>query len=1030
MTADYPNFVTDYPRLNILWILFSAALVFVMQAGFLCLESGLVRSKNSINVAAKNMADFTISSAIFWLVGFAIMFGDSYSGLFGTTGFGFGNGASPLQIAIFLFQMMFCGTAATLVSGAVAERMNFFGYVLITITLSLLIYPIVGHWAWAGLLSGEPVGWLETRGFVDFAGSTVVHSVGGWVALAAVLVIGPRVGRYDVADRRIPGSNLPMAALGAMLIWFGWFGFNGGSTLAWGDKVPMILLNTCIAAIWGGIAATLLKYVHRGYVDVTQIINGVLGGLVAVTASCHAVEPGQAAIIGIVGGCVVIGGDALLNRLQIDDAVGVIPVHLFAGIWGTLAVAIFANSAVLDTGLSTTQQLASQLTGIFAVAVYAFGTAYLMFRLINQIYPLRVSEQSETIGLNVSEHRVSTEVFDLLAAMHHQQEASEFSIRVPAEPFTEVGQIALQYNRVIDKVNEEIQQRDDAFLAFRHSEYRNGAILDAAMDCIITINDRGEILQFNSAAENCFGVSSTQMMGQVFFKSVIDEEDKYKLAMQSLSQGFSASEGLLLKHQNVIELKRHDQQTFPAELVVTQSSDEQHAQVEYTLHIRDITQQIKMQNRLQTLAYNDPLTGLYNRTYFMENLEHRIRHHQQVPGMVALLFLDLDQFKKINDTLGHKTGDELLCEIANRLTAITRSVDLVSRWGGDEFVVVFSGQISADGVANKAERILEAMRAPVLLSAHKLTVLTSIGIALSDQGEINADRLLQHADMAMYAAKQNGRNMYRMFTPEMEQTAHQNFKFEAALPEAIADNQFYLHYQPKVTCDTSEIIGFEALIRWQHPQYGFISPGDFIPIIDDSSLINDVGEWVLTEVVRQLVEWRKLGYSLLPVAVNISGHHLHSPTLVPFVNKITSDNDIPGSLIELEITEGVLTGDTDQSIAAMQALKTTHIKLSIDDFGTGYSSLSYLKKFPVDILKIDRAFITECDSNQEDGAICHAIITLAKSLGLQIVAEGVETKEQLQFLKQHDCDVYQGYYFSRPVAAEFIPALLEQGEIP
>ena len=244
----------------------------------------------------------------------------------------------------------------------------------------------------------------------------------------------------------------------------------------------------------------------------------------------------------------------------------------------------------------------------------------------------------------------------------------------------------------------------------------------------------------------------------------------------------------------------------------------------------------------------------------------------------------------------------------------------------------------------------------------------------------------------------------------------------------MADNQFFLHYQPKVTCDTNEITGFEALIRWQHPEYGFISPGDFIPVIDDSSLINDVGEWVITEVVRQLVEWRKQGYRLLPVAVNISGNHLHSPSLVPFINRITDTHNIAGSLIEVEITEGVLTGNTEQSIAALKALKSTHIKLAIDDFGTGYSSLSYLKKFPVNVLKIDRTFIIECASNSADAAICKTIITLAKSLGLQIVAEGVETAEQLRFLKQHDCDLHQGYYFSRPVAAEFIPALLQQSE--
>ena len=275
-------------------------------------------------------------------------------------------------------------------------------------------------------------------------------------------------GRYDVEGGGIPGSNLPMAALGCLLIWFGLFGFNGGSTLAWNDTVPAILLNTFIAAIFGRIAATSLKFLQQKYLDVSHMINGLLGGLV----------------VGV--------GDSVLNRLRIDDAVGVIPVHLFAGIWGTIAVALLADSQVLANGLTAMQQLQSQLVGIGTVGLYSFGMAYLLFRLINRCYPLRVNEQSELIGLNVTEHRVSTEVYDLLSTMHRQQGDADLSTRVPVEPFTEVGQIAQQYNRVIDKVNDKTQQRDDAYLAFKQSEYRTGAIVEAAMDCIVTINHRGD----------------------------------------------------------------------------------------------------------------------------------------------------------------------------------------------------------------------------------------------------------------------------------------------------------------------------------------------------------------------------------------------------------------------------------------------------------------------------------------------------------------------------------------------------------
>ena len=995
-----------------------------MQAGFLCLESGLVRSKNSINVAAKNISDFIVSGTLFWAAGFALMFGDSIGGWFGSSGFFMGDGESPRLISIFLFQMMFCSTAATLVSGAVAERMSYLGYLVCTVTIALFIYPLVGHWAWAGAISGTPTGWLE-RGFVDFAGSTVVHSVGGWVALAALVVIGPRIGRYEQGKQRIPGSNLPMAVLGAMLIWFGWFGFNGGSTLAWNDAVPTILLNTCIASFLGGIGATALKYKTEGYIDVSNIINGTLAGLVAITASCHAVSVNNAALIGFIGGIIALFGERWLERLKIDDAIGVVPVHLFAGIWGTLAVAIFGKPEILANGLSTFQQLQSQLLGIGITGAYSFFTAFTLFTLINRYYPLRVSEEAERNGLNIAEHRVSTEVFDLLSSMNQQQQFANFSSPVPVEPFTEIGQIAQQYNHVIERVNREIQQRDESFTAFKHSEFYKGAILDAAMDSIITINDRGEILAFNPSAEKCFGIGVKQVLGVNFFELFMSDGER-KTALQSLAHGFSASEGLILKRRNITRLQRLDKELFPAEVVITITTDRVSRHCEYALHIRDITQQIKLQNRLKSLAYSDSLTGLYNRTYFMNNLEKRLRFHQQTAGSVVLLFLDLDQFKKINDTMGHKTGDALLCEIAQRLSTVTRDVDLVARWGGDEFVVVMSGAISSKSGVAKAEDILQIMRQPVDLGEQQLTVLSSIGIALSENGQIDAEQLLQHADLAMYKAKQSGRNTFRLFTDDMEQTVRQRFKLEVALPDAIAKNQFFLHYQPKADCYTNKIIGFEALLRWQHPEYGLIPPGDFISIIDEDNLVIEIGEWVLNEACRQLAEWRQQGLPALPVAVNISGHHLHSPSLLPCVKQIMNAHAIESELIEIEITEGVLTSNTEQSIAVMSALKTLGIKLSVDDFGTGYSSLSYLKNFPIDILKIDQTFVRDAASNIEDGAICKAIISLAKSLDLQIIAEGVETPEQLAFLQQETCHSYQGYLFSRPVPAHEIPHLLSQ----
>jgi ammonium transporter, Amt family len=1006
--------------MDLLWVTISAALVFIMQVGFLCLESGLVRSKNSINVAVKNVTDFIISSSLFGLVGFAIMFGSSYAGIFGTEYFFFDDITHPKTATFFLFQMMFCSTAATLVSGAVAERMHYFGYIITTVVITALIYPFVGHWIWGGALVGEAAGWLEQLGFIDFAGSTVVHSVGGWVSLAALLILGPRLGRYDQSERRIPGGNIPLASVGALIIWFGWVGFNGGSTLAWSDAVPVILLNTFVAACWGAIAATVIKYFKHGYIDLMYILNGAIGGLVAITACCHVVTPHSAILIGIGAGIVVYLGEDFLNYFRIDDVIGVVPAHLFAGVWGTLSVALFAA----DPAISNLRQLGVQALGIVVVGLFSFATAYIVLRTINHFYRLRVSEAEEHQGLNIVEHKISTEVFDLLTSMDQQSRSSGFKDAVPVEPFTEVGQIAQLYNQVLAKVNEEMHQKDLAFSAFKRSELRNGAILEAAMDCIISIDKLGHILDINPEAEKTFNTTKRHVKGKPFFELFMLPENLAQ-ANESLAQGFTESPGLILRKRNTIELSRADKTQFPAEIVITKTTFNDNVSTEYTLYIRDIAKRIKLERRLESLAFHDTLTGLYNRSYFMANLKNRIDFHQVNDGNTSLMFLDLDGFKKVNDTLGHKAGDALLCEVAKRLNAVSREEDMVGRWGGDEFVVIMSGNVTERVMRTRAEEVLEVMKPSVKIEGNELSIRASIGIAISFSGEVSADTLLQQADIAMYQAKQAGKETFRIYGKEMSQATEHAFNIEHALPHALKTGQLYLTFQPQVLCSNDKIIGFEALARWKHPDFGMIPPDEFIPILETSNLIVTLGEWVITETFKQLALMKEQGYEGIPIAVNISGKHIHNPKLLSHIKAKSKQYGISPSLLEIEITEGMLASDIESSIKAMQRLADYDINLSIDDFGTGYSSLSYLRKFPIKVLKIDRAFINNCANDKDDAAICLAIISLAKSLNLEIVAEGVETIEQLSFLKPHDC-AYQGYYFRKPLESNEMLRLLNE----
>ena len=436
------------------WILICAGLVFLMQPGFMCLESGLTRTKNSINVAVKNLADFGISGFLFWGFSFGLMFGSSWWGWIGLDSFLVAVDQNAALAAFFLFQAMFCSTATTIVSGAVAERLQFVAYGVIAILVSGIIYPIFGHWAWNGIATGEALGWLQKLGFVDFAGSTVVHSIGAWVALAALLIIGPRTGRFgpNGQSHKIHGSNLPMSVLGAMLLWFGWLGFNGGSTLAFNDQIASIMANTVMAGIAGMLTMTLITWWRTGIAQPESLINGSISGLVAITASCHAVSTPAAVLIGAIGAVVTTTAMRLLERYRIDDAVDAVAVHGFSGAWGTLAVALFGRTELLGTGLSPVNQLMVQLLGIGVAFVWSFGVAYLLLKGINRRFPLRVSLEAEDIGLNYAEHQAKTDAYELLRVMDEQARTQDLSLRVPVDHFTEAGHIATRYNQVMDSL--------------------------------------------------------------------------------------------------------------------------------------------------------------------------------------------------------------------------------------------------------------------------------------------------------------------------------------------------------------------------------------------------------------------------------------------------------------------------------------------------------------------------------------------------------------------------------------------------
>jgi diguanylate cyclase (GGDEF)-like protein len=443
----------------------------------------------------------------------------------------------------------------------------------------------------------------------------------------------------------------------------------------------------------------------------------------------------------------------------------------------------------------------------------------------------------------------------------------------------------------------------------------------------------------------------------------------------------------------------------------------------------DITEQKQVEARIRQLAHFDILTGLPNQTLLKDRAGFAMQIAQRSAHHLAVLFLDIDHFKNINDTLGHRIGDELLVHLAKRMKLLLREEDTLSRFGGDEFILVLP-DTDADGAARVAEKILVTVAKACCIEQHELVVTPSIGIAMFPSDGMDFDKLYQSADVAMYRAKQDGRNTFRFFTSEMQARSARRLLLENALRQALARNQFELHYQPQISMQDGKIVGAEALLRWHHPELGQVSPAEFIPVAEESGLILSIGEWVLRTAVQQVKRWQNDGYPSITVAINLSAVQFRQARLPELVMQILQEANLAPHCIELELTESVAMDNPLVAIGVMNDLHARGIRMSIDDFGTGYSSLSYLRKFKVSKLKIDQSFVRDLADDTESRAIVTAIITLASSMGFQTIAEGVETAGQLAFLRLQGCEEVQGYYFSRPLPVSLFEAFMQgQAEI-
>lgn len=547
------------------------------------------------------------------------------------------------------------------------------------------------------------------------------------------------------------------------------------------------------------------------------------------------------------------------------------------------------------------------------------------------------------------------------------------------------------------------------------SEERSRGVLEAVSDGIIILDRTGQIQQANPAVKAQFGYNPDELIGQPIDLLICSQEPIVPLAEQS-GQKYKTRN---IQENTSIEVlgERKDGANFPLEFSLNAMGRSEKQM--FTGVMRDITLRKQNESKIKKLALTDSLTGLSNRIQFHTDLKIAIKLAEQSGKKIAVLFIDLDKFKQINDMYGHPAGDKLLCGVAHQLCKTVREKDTVARLGGDEFAIILLDLDSDEYLQSIANRLVQNVSQPISIGYKEIMVKTSIGISVFPDHDINADELIRKADLALYQAKDAGRGVYKHYDDTMHVLMLQREQLEEELNQAIKRNEFVLYYQPQMDLVTNKLIGVEALIRWEHPQRGLLQPGAFLDVADSSKIILEIDHWVLKAVCKQLNEWHEDSqFGSITVSANISARQFQEPTFVNLIESLLKKNKIDPKRLELELTESAMMDQMESVVKIISRLQKLGLGIAIDDFGTGYSSLIYLRQFPVHRLKIDRSFITDLLTNQDDATISRAVIDLGHNLNLRVIAEGVETEDQLCFLKDYGCDEVQGFLIGKPMAAD------------
>jgi len=548
--------------------------------------------------------------------------------------------------------------------------------------------------------------------------------------------------------------------------------------------------------------------------------------------------------------------------------------------------------------------------------------------------------------------------------------------------------------------------------------------LESIADAVITTNALARIEYLNPVAERLLGWSLAEARGKPIAQVVNVIEEISQIGIDNPVELCLERGQPVKRHEDKVVLIARSGNAVAIDASAAPIRDREGNVTGVVMVFHDVSEARQLTQQMIYQATHDSLTRLPNRVLLMDRLQEALSRAPWNDKIVAILFLDLDRFKLVNDTLGHDVGDDLLRQVATRLQSVLREGDTISRLGGDEFVILLRDMSRQDDIIKVVDKISEVLNQPFFLVDQEIYIKASIGICPFPAGGKDAHELLKNADAAMYQAKATGRNKYVFYDSAMSQQTSKRLRLETDLHRALERDEFKLVYQPQVDAVTEQIICAEALLRWEHSTLGTVSPMEFIPMAEDNGLIVPIGKWVLEEACRQNYAWQQAGLPPITMAVNIADRQFHHANLISVVNEALTASGLDACHLQLELTEGILANDTEAAIAMLTRLRDMGIKLAIDDFGTGYSSFSYLKRFPLDTLKVDRCFVQDITTDPDDAAICAAIIAMARNLNLEVVAEGVETKAQLDFLRRHQCHVIQGYYFSRPVPDSYFTELL------